>query len=132
MNNFPGKYNWSSKHILIAEDEELNFLYLRQALLLTKVKLTWARNGLEAVEFCREHPGEADLVLIDLRMPEMDGYEAIDNIRKIDKKVPIVAQTAYTFTDDKKRHLRSNFDDILSKPIRPKLLLDTLNKHLAK
>lgn len=125
-------YNWENKHILIAEDEELNYLYLRQALMLTKVKLTWARNGLEAVEFFRAHPGETDLLLIDLRMPEMDGYEAIVNIRKIDPKVPIIAQTAYTFTDNKNPYLKSSFDAILSKPIPPRQLLETLNKHLHR
>lgn len=124
------KYNWENKHILIAEDEELNYLFLQEVLSVTKVKLTWARNGLEAVEFCRDHPGETDLVLMDLKMPQMDGYEATSCIRKIDKEIPVVAQTAYSFSSNKNKSLQSGFSDFLTKPIPARLLLETLNKHL--
>jgi PAS domain S-box-containing protein len=125
-------YNWETKHILIAEDEELNYLFLKEALSVTKAKVTWARNGLEAVEYYRGHPGETDLVLMDLKMPEMDGYEATDCIRELDPTVPVVAQSAMTITSDRKHRTKQGFADFLTKPIPPRLLLDTLNRHLGK
>jgi signal transduction histidine kinase len=126
-------YNWENKHILIAEDEELNYLFLKEAISVTRARVTWAKNGLEAVEYYRNHPSETDLVLMDLKMPEMDGFEATECIRDLDPTVPVVAQSAITVTSERRAsQMNTEFADFLTKPIPPRLLLDTLNRHLGK
>jgi two-component system cell cycle response regulator DivK len=86
---------------------------------------------LEAVNFAKEHP-ETDLILMDLQMPEMNGYVASREIKKIYPDMIIIAQTAFAMSDDRSKALEAGCDDYLAKPIRSKDLLDTVNKYLNK
>ncbi|WP_321288336.1 response regulator [uncultured Sunxiuqinia sp.] len=114
--------------ILIAEDVESNFLYLSAVLSKIKAKIYWAKNGKEAIEiFNRE---EVDLVLMDLQMPEMNGYEATKIMKAQRPDLPIVAQTAFAMSDDREKALDAGCDDYLAKPIKSKDLLNTVEKYM--
>lgn len=117
--------------ILIVEDVESNYLYLNAVLTKLNATIEWVKNGLEAVAFAKEHP-ETDLILMDLQMPEMNGYDATREIKKIHPDMNIVAQTAFAMSDDRARALDAGCDDYLAKPIRSKDLLETVNKYLDK
>ncbi len=112
--------------ILIAEDEEFNWIFFQQVLKSTNAKLIWKKNGIEAVDYFAE--GEkADIVLMDIKMTKMDGVEATRQIKKIQPGIPVIAQTAYALSEDEKKFRAQGFDDYITKPIDIKLLLKKLN-----
>jgi two-component system, cell cycle response regulator DivK len=115
--------------ILIVEDVESNYLYLNAVLTKLDAHIEWVKNGLEAVNFAKENPS-LNLILMDLQMPEMNGYDATREIKKIYPKLIIIAQTAFAMSDDRTKALEAGCDDYLAKPIRSKDLLDTVNKYL--
>ncbi|MBN1925033.1 MAG: response regulator [Prolixibacteraceae bacterium] len=115
--------------LLIVEDVESNYLYLNAVLTKLDAKIDWVKNGIEAVEYVKEHP-EVDVILMDLQMPEMNGYDATREIKKIYPNIIVVAQTAFAMSDDRSKALEAGCDDYLAKPIRSKDLLDTVNKYL--
>ena len=84
-----------------------------------------AKTGLEAVEACRKNP-DIDLVLMDIRMPEMGGYEATREIRKFNKNVVIIAQTAYGLYGDREKAIEAGCNDYISKPIKKEKLVELL------
>jgi two-component system cell cycle response regulator DivK len=122
-------FDWSQYTILIAEDEETNFVYLETALIRTKANIVRARNGKEAVEQVKVNP-TIDIILMDIKMPEMNGLEATRSIKSFRKDVTIIAQTAFAMDEDKRNCTAVGCDDFLAKPIRYKVLLDTLAKYL--
>ena len=117
--------------ILIAEDEEYNYLFLAEVLNSYEVTLIRAINGKEAVEQCST-PNDIKIILMDIRMPVMDGYEATKLIKKMHPEMPIIAQTAYAMESDRKRAFKEGFNDYLPKPIRRKELISTIIKHIPK
>ncbi len=120
--------DWSDRTILIAEDEEVNFVYLQNALTVTKAKVLRAKNGEEAVKMTRINP-EIDVILMDIKMPVMNGIEATRAIKSFRGDVTIIAQTAFAMDEDRRNCYAVGVDDFLSKPVRYKLLLDTIQKH---
>jgi CheY-like chemotaxis protein len=122
-------FDWSNKTILIAEDEEVNFIYLKTALSKTNVNILRAHNGEEAVEMAKVNP-LIELILMDIKMPKMNGLEATKAIKSFRGDIVIIAQTAFAMDEDRKNCETVGVDDFLSKPVRYKLLFDTLNKHL--
>ncbi|MDF1546988.1 MAG: PAS domain S-box protein, partial [Bacteroidales bacterium] len=125
------KMSLENTHILIAEDEQMNYFFLQEALSNTGASLEWAKNGLEAVKFI-ESERTFDLVLMDMKMPIMDGYEATEKIKKIKPEIPVIAQTAYAMPEEQKKGYQAGCDFYLSKPIDPDLLIDTIHKYLQK
>tara|TARA_R110000751_G_scaffold301415_5_gene413834 strand:+ start:35606 stop:38041 length:2436 start_codon:yes stop_codon:yes gene_type:complete len=117
--------------ILIAEDDRFNFLYLKACLSEVDCTILHAVNGKEAVELVNEN-SSIDVILMDINMPKMNGYEALEEIRKTNIKVPIIAQTGLAMSGDKEKMLQAGFNDYISKPISPKVLMSTINKHLIK
>jgi len=115
-------------NILIAEDVESNFLYLKAVLSKLNATIFWAKNGIEAVEICEND--SIDLVFMDLQMPEMNGYEATEILKKKFPNLPIVAQTAFAMSDDREKALDSGCDDYLAKPIKSKDLLSVVEKFI--
>jgi PAS domain S-box-containing protein len=99
--------------ILIAEDEYSNFKYLYEVLSSENIKILHANNGQEAVEICKQND-DVDMILMDLKMPVMDGTSAARQIREFKPHIPIIAQTAYVYNDEK---LSNVFDDLIAKPI---------------
>lgn len=122
------KYNFNNTRLLVAEDIDNNFDLLYEYLKDTGCDIFWAKNGLDCVNYFKNH--KYDIILMDMRMPIMSGYEAIKEIRKIDKKIPIIAQTAYGFSDDEKKLLDLGCSDYLSKPIFKDDLLKTISKYI--
>ena len=120
----------TKKTVLIAEDEENNYLLLVELLSTLNLNIIHAYNGLEAVEICRSGR-EVDLVIMDIKMPLMDGYTATREIRKILPELPVIAQTAYSYATDMEKALNAGCDDYISKPINKSKLLDLLNKYLT-
>jgi len=121
--------DWTDKTILIAEDEDSNYLYLEAVLQKTGAKLLWARNGKEAIDACKKGD-PVDLVLMDLQMPNINGYQAREAIKEIFPDTPQIAQTAFAMADDEKRAMDAGFDAYISKPIRKNNLLALVGRFL--
>lgn len=115
--------------ILIAEDVESNYLYVKAVLSKLNANVFWAKNGIEAVEIC-DNEKEMDLVFMDLQMPEMNGYEATKILKKKYPELPVIAQTAFAMSDDREKALDAGCDDYLAKPIKSKDLLTIAEKYL--
>lgn len=122
---------WATKTILVAEDEEENWIIIRDVLEKTKARLIWAKNGNQAVEACKANPN-INLVLMDLKMPDMDGYEATKEIRNFREHIPVIAQTAYNWPFQDDESIKSGCDDFISKPIDKKELIRTIDRYINK
>ena len=119
------------KLILIAEDDEISNILLEEIFAEGDFKLLHTVTGEDAVKACKEH-SDIDLILMDIRMPGMNGIEATQQIRKFNKKVSILAQTAYAMPGDKENALEAGCNDYISKPIDKQLLLAKINRLLRK
>ena len=115
--------------ILIAEDDVTSIELISHQVRKYAEQLFIAESGLEAIRICRNHP-EIDLVLMDIQMPEMNGYEATRQIRKFNPNVVIVAQTAYALNGDKEKALEAGCNDYLPKPIRKEHMDGIMIKYL--
>jgi CheY-like chemotaxis protein len=114
--------------ILVVDDDEASHLFLKEALQESNNEVIHASTGVEAIEACRNNP-RIDLVLMDIRMPEMDGYEATRQIRLFNTEVIIIAQTAYAFAVDIEKAIEAGCNDYISKPINMTLLHELIKKH---
>ncbi len=119
----------SRYNILVAEDEEVNYLYL-EALLEDQYNLYHVRNGLEAVNFCLSNDN-IDLILMDIKMPLMNGLEAAMKIKAHSPNVPIIAQTAYSTPFDRENSLANGCDNFISKPINKEELLNLVSRYIG-
>jgi PAS domain S-box-containing protein len=113
--------------ILVAEDEEYNMMYINELFSQTKFKVIEADNGKKAVELFQKHP-EIDLVLMDIKMPIMNGNEAMKEIKQQQPNLPIIALSAFAMESDKEASLKEGFNDYLTKPINKKLLFEAIDK----
>jgi signal transduction histidine kinase/ligand-binding sensor domain-containing protein/ActR/RegA family two-component response regulator len=121
----------SDKQILVVEDESSNFEYLEALLFLSGSNAIWARNGNEAIEMLSQNKGKQfSLILMDIKMPQMDGYKTFTKIRELRFDIPIVAVTAYAQTEDKDKIMQFGFNDYIAKPVNKNKLLSILQKHL--
>ncbi len=123
------KFNWSNKTILIVEDEPANFIYLREVLKYTQIKIHKAVNGEEAVSLFKKY-NDINIVLMDIKMPKMNGYEASRKIKEINQNIPIISQSAYVLTKEIEKEFNSSIDEYLSKPLNPNTLLNVLVKYI--
>jgi PAS domain S-box-containing protein len=115
--------------ILVAEDEELNFLLINEMFSQHNWKILKAVNGSEAVEICKQEP-EIDLVLMDLKMPIMDGYTATEKIKSLRPTLPVIVQTAYINEEDRKKAFRYGCDDYITKPFNKALFTEILGRYV--
>ncbi len=125
-------YDWSGVVILIAEDEFMNYMYLEEALKETKAKLIWCKNGKETVEKIIKEDITVDLVLMDIKMPEMNGYEATKIIKSFNPKIPVVFQTAFAMPEERAKGYEAGGDEYIEKPIRQNKLLQIAGKFIKK
>ncbi len=121
--------DWSGKSILIADDVEANYLFLKAVLKETKAKVLWAKNGEEAISIIHDKP-DISIVLMDIRMPETDGYQATKAIKAIAPSMPVIAQTAFSETEDYQKALDAGCADYITKPISVVELLSIMYKLL--
>jgi len=119
----------TGKTILVAEDENANFFFLKKVLDRTNANVIRARNGQEAVDIFNANP-QLDFILMDILMPVLNGYQATEIIKKINPNIPIIAQTALAMEGDSNKVLLAGCDDYISKPIRMKALMDIMSKYL--
>jgi CheY-like chemotaxis protein len=115
--------------ILVAEDDSSNYLFIESFLKQVNARVLWARDGIQAVDLFRNN-NNIELVLMDIRMPNMNGIDAAREIRRMDDKVPVIALTAYAFTNDREKSLEAGCNEYLSKPVKLDTLIETLNKYL--
>jgi hypothetical protein len=123
------KIDWSTKKCLLVDDNKDVLVYLNRILLDTGIEVMMARSGMEALEIIRTIP-DIDVVLLDMQMPEIHGIETTKMIRKIRKDIPIIAQTAFIFEDDKDIILEAGCDACLIKPIRKDHLLTIMSSFI--
>lgn len=113
------------KTILVVEDVDSSFEFLKVVLEKSGINTIWAKNGKESIKICKENPN-IDLVLMDINMPVMNGYEATKEIKRTNPDIPIIAQTAYAVSGDKEKALNAGCNDYISKPINRKILKEKL------
>lgn len=113
--------------ILIAEDEESNFLLLK-TILKKHCNILHAKTGVELLAIYKEQP--ADLILMDIKMPEMNGIDALKEIRKFDQKIPVIMQSAYAFENDMEAARQAGCNGFVTKPINIKELKSVLSSFL--
>ena len=123
------QYNWGDKTFLIAEDSILNYTFLEALFQKTSVNLLWAKDGQEAVDMCKENPA-IDLVLMDIKMPILSGLEAITEIRKFNKGLPIIVQTAYAMPEDRDKSIAVGGNEHLTKPLNVDELFKTITRFI--
>lgn len=121
--------NWSEKTILVADDDNASCTLIEGILELTCVKIIYAGNGLQAVNVCKTE--SIDLILMDLRMPVMDGYKAAKLIGELSPNIPIIAITACVFATDKIQCEKAGFKDFISKPIEINVLMEKIACYLC-
>ena len=129
MENNPGEFFWPSKTILIGEDELINYRLLDIILSKTKVNLIHGSDGEETLRLFKDNP-HINLVLIDIKMPELDGCEVTREIRRLNSEIPIIAQTAYALEEEKNKSLEAGCNAYITKPINKRELLLLLDSFL--
>jgi signal transduction histidine kinase/ligand-binding sensor domain-containing protein len=120
---------WTDKNILVVEDEKANYLYVEKMLGRMDVHVHWAENGLEAVKLVSSEI-HYDLILMDIKMPVMDGFEATKIIKKKSPGQVVIALTAYARPEDRLHFMTAGFDDYLSKPIRPNDFMGVIRRYI--
>lgn len=121
--------NWKDYTILVVEDVETNLMFIEAAIAKTGINIIWAKDGMEAIEKVQKFE-HINVVLMDLRMPNLDGFKATEVIKSMKKELPVIAQTTFTDEMDKDRVFSAGCDAYLSKPIRLEELLETIGQFL--
>ena len=121
--------NFEKNTILVVEDDEMSFLYLNQIFRLTRNGVIRARNGNEAIQISRSN-ADIDLILMDIQLPDIDGNTITREIRKFNKELPIIAQTAGKTQQERDIALESGCNDLLVKPFKMEELIGILEKYL--
>lgn len=120
--------DWSNKIILIVEDDNMNYEFLEALLSPTGVIIERAKNGIQALTMCEKKT--YDLIIMDIRLPLLDGIKATKQMRKAGIKTPIIAQTAYAMMNDRDKCLEAGCDDYIAKPVNKNLLFKILTKYI--
>lgn len=119
----------NDKDVLIVEDDEVSVIYLTELLSAEGKTYAIAKTGEEALDFLK-NKGNCKLVLMDIGLPGISGYDTTVQIKKIYPDIKVVAQTAYAFTGDREKSMDAGCDDYLSKPLLKKQVLEILKKYL--
>lgn len=117
------------KVILIAEDDETSFMFLKEVLVKSGIKTLRANNGLEAIDCVKKNP-DINLVLMDIKMPVMNGFKATKKIKQLNPQMPVIVQTAFASLIDKQKSFEAGCDDYISKPINKDVLLEMFKKYI--
>jgi CheY-like chemotaxis protein len=115
--------------ILIVEDDDTSEMLITLIVEKISKEIISVTTGTEAVEACRNNP-DLNLILMDIKMPDMDGYEATRRIREFNNTVAIIAQTAYGLSGDKENAIAAGCNDYISKPIKQTELMELIHKHI--
>jgi CheY-like chemotaxis protein len=123
--------NLENKNVLVVEDDDLSFLYLNHLLLLTKGSFIREKSGIDAIERFRNQSG-FDLILMDIQLPDMDGRQVTREIRLMNDKIPIIAQTASRSTEEKDLAIEAGCTDVLTKPFSMEELFEIIGKYIRQ
>ena len=123
-------YDWSKRCILIAEDEDLNWLFIREMLRKTEAEIIRAKTGLEAVDLV--HKKKPDVILMDIKMPEMNGIEATRKIREFNPDVPIISQTAFVMAEEKEESMLAGSNHFVTKPLDRTIIMELIDCYFKK
>ena len=115
-------FDWGNKTVLIAEDDEFNFIVLEEYLKASNINIIHAKDGIEAIELFKDNKDKIDLILMDVQMPRLDGYSSSKEILKIDKDAKIISQTAFAMSNERNKSLEVGCIDYITKPIDIKVL----------
>lgn len=115
--------------ILVVEDDEINYLFLEEVLLQMNYSSIHAKNGMEAISLLKVYP-EIKLILMDIKMPVMNGNEATIKIKELRPEIPVIAQTAYALSSEIEAFKKSGFDDFITKPINKSKLVEIINNYI--
>lgn len=115
--------------ILVVEDEEINYLYIEEVVSQLNYNVLHAKSGTEAVEMCKTHT-ELQLVLMDIKLPGMNGLDATRKIRTFNPELPIIAQTAYAMSEDREKALEAGCVDYIAKPVKKQQLITMIKQYL--
>lgn len=117
--------------VLVAEDDDSNFKLIK-AIIGRKCDILWAKNGAEMVDLFREHGQQAHIILMDIKMPVMNGLEVTRLLRDKGVKIPIVMQTAYAFSSDRENAMNAGANEVLVKPITVSVLRNCLKSYMPE
>lgn len=130
-NNFNEKApKGDSYKLLLAEDDFANAEYVKLVVRHQNINIIHAKNGAEAVDLFKNNP-LVDLILMDIKMPIMDGYEATREIRRLNVDIPVIALTAFALDGDREKALNAGCTDYLTKPVSKDILLSVIGSYLA-
>ena len=119
---------WSKYTLLLVEDDQNSMLYIKELLLPSQINIIHTNNGDDAIKTCKD--STVDIVLMDIKLPTIDGLETTKRIRLFNKELPIIAQTAYALSADLQKAAKAGCNDYITKPISRAKLLDTMAKYL--
>lgn len=125
-----GQYEWRDKTFLIVEDDEISLIFLKEIFEDTGVNIIHAGTGRQAVNQFKAHPG-IDLVIMDLQLPKLSGFDATKQIKQINPDVPVIAQTAFAMKGDRERAMDAGCDDYVTKPLDFDHFMQLINSHLS-
>lgn len=123
-------YQFTDKTILVVEDVETSIKFFDAALRKSQANILWAKNGEDAIEILNKNLDQIDLVLLDLNLPGINGFEVLKHIRNLNIELPVIVQTAYLFSGEKKTSLSMGANGFISKPIQLNDLLYNIAKYL--
>ena len=120
----------NTKMILICEDEEYNFILLDSILTRHGVNIIWAKDGRETLDAFKEKPDDINLILMDIHMPILNGYDCTREIKKDRPDIPVIAQTAYAMSGERELSKEAGCDGYISKPIQIEQLLELISSYI--
>ena len=123
-------YQFPDKTILVVEDVDTSIKFFDAALRKSQARILWANNGEEAIEKLTEHGNNIDLVLLDLNLPKVNGFEVLKYLRELDEDLPVIVQTAYLFSGERKTSLSMGANGFISKPVQLNDLLNNIARYL--
>lgn len=127
----PEDTSLQSVNLLIVEDDEPSLIFLRTIMELENITIYEANNGIDGIQMVKNHP-EIELVLMDMKLPVMDGFETTRRIKEIRPELPVIAQTAYAFLEDQQKAVDAGCVDFISKPVKRKILVEKIMKYRRK
>ncbi|MFP4555519.1 MAG: ATP-binding protein [Bacteroidales bacterium] len=128
--NTLSNFKWNNKTILLADDADSNYKFIQALIKPTGANLLWAKNGREAIDLVKSS-NSIDLILMDIVMPEVDGFEAAKKIKSIDGNVKIVCQTAYPSPENRKAWFDCGMDEFLAKPIASYKMMEVIDEFIS-